>query len=244
MVTRSVYSILAMSSWLSRSGMRTPPGTGEPSRLAKLSSSAATRLTLVGSASIHGVSAHSGNNYPVGRNAIVEAAYKVIAIQNMNDMEKGTNMNPAIIHGGTVFNVIPDTCTLDFSGRFLYKDEIERVRGELKALFETPDIEGTHIDYTLKDAMGGFEDTDDNKALLSFINEVCREEGYHELGGVVLGGGSDCGFITGEGVPALCSCGVRGEWNHTDREYAVVDSMYERVELWCSVIRAIGRFQK
>ena len=41
----------------------------------------------------------------------------------------------------------------------------------------------------------------------------------------------------------LCSCGVRGEWNHTDREYAVVESMYERTELWCMVVAALDQFK-
>ena len=60
----------------------------------------------------------------------------------------------------------------------------------------------------------------------------------------VLGGGSDAGNIAMMGVPVLCSCGVRGEWNHTDREYAVVESMYERTELWCMVVAALDQFKK
>ena len=46
------------------------------------------------------------------------------------------------------------------------------------------------------------------------------------------------------GVPTLCSCGVRGEWNHTDREYALVDSMYERVEMWSLVVSELDAFQR
>ena len=202
------------------------------------------KWAMGGHAVVHGVSAHSGNNYPVGRNAVVEAAYKIIAIQNLNDMEKGTNMNPAIVHGGTVGNVIPDTCTIDFSGRFLYTSEIDRVREALKKIFETPDIEGTSIEYTIGGAGGGFEDTKANRDLLAYINTVCEEEGYPSMGAVVLGGGSDAGNVAMKGVPVLCSCGVRGEWNHTDREYAVVESMYERTELWCEVVAHMDRFGK
>ena len=64
------------------------------------------------------------------------------------------------------------------------------------------------------------------------------------MGGIVLGGGSDAGNIAMMGVPVLCSCGVRGEWNHTDREYAVVESMYECTELWCMVVAALDQFKK
>ena len=62
------------------------------------------------------------------------------------------------------------------------------------------------------------------------------------MGEVVLGGGSDAGYIAEMGVPILCSCGVRGEWNHTDREYALVESMIERPKLWAAVVLAMNGF--
>lgn len=202
------------------------------------------KWAMWGHLDVHGVSAHSGNNYTAGRNALVEAAYKILAIQNCNDMEKGTNMNPAVIKGGTVPNAIPDAVSLDFSGRFLYLAEAERVKNELTRIFQTPDVDGTSIDFTIGEPGGGFEDTKENHELLDFINTVCEKEGYPAVGGIVLGGGSDAGNIAMMGVPVLCSCGVRGEWNHTDREYAVVESMYERTELWCMVVAALDQFKK
>ena len=196
-----------------------------------------------GKAVFHGISAHSGNNYEAGRNAIVEAAYKVIAIQNMNNMELGTHMNPAIIAGGRMPNSIPDECTLTFSGRFKTKAEIARVREELKELFSKTEIDGCSIEYTLSDPAGGFEASDKNMALWSFVNDVCKAEGFHEVDHVFLGGGSDASGMAESGTPVLCSCGVRGEWNHTDREYAVVDSMFERVNMWSNVVMHLDEFK-
>lgn len=201
------------------------------------------KWAMITDAIVHGVSAHSGNNYEVGRNAIVEAAHKVIAIQNMNNLELGTHMNPAILHGGKMHNSIPDECTLKVSGRFQYKSEIQRVKEELETLFATPQVEGTSITYTIGDAMGGFEATEKNMALWNFVNTVCQKEAFPEVGHVFLGGGSDASSMAEAGIPVLCSCGVRGEWNHTDREYAVVDSMFERTNLWCSVVLAIDDFK-
>ncbi len=192
---------------------------------------------------IHGVSAHSGNNYEVGRNAIVEAAYKVIALQDMNDMEKGTNMNPAIIQGGVMVNSIPDLCTLKVSGRFALRSEIDRVKSEMERLFQKPDVDGTSIEYKITDAAGGFEASDGNMALWSFVNDVCAKYGMPPVGHVFLGGGSDASAMARTGVPVLCSCGVRGEWNHTDREYALVDSMEERAVMWRAVLLEIGNFK-
>lgn len=200
------------------------------------------KYVMTGKAVIHGVSAHSGNNYEAGRNAITEAAHKVIAIQNMNNMELGTHMNPAVISGGTVANAIPGECTLTFSGRFRYKTEIERVRQELQELFSVPVIEGTTAEYTLTDPFGGFETSPQIMDLWKFVNDVCAEEGLHEVGHVFLGGGSDASGMAESGTPVLCSCGVRGEWNHTEREYASVSSMSERVCMWASVLQHMNEF--
>lgn len=201
------------------------------------------KYAMQASFKVHGVSAHSGNNYEVGRNALVEAAHKIIAIQALNDMEKGTHMNPAVCHGGKMHNSIPDYVEVTVSGRFKYLEEAARVQKALKELYETPTIEGTSIEYSISDPMGGFEATEKNYALQRFVNEVCTKEGHPAVGAIFLGGGSDAASMAQTGVPVLCSCGVRGEWNHTDREYAVVESMYERAEMWSSVVLHIGEFK-
>lgn len=124
------------------------------------------------------MSAHSGNNYLAGRNAILEAAYKVIGIQALSDLEKGTHMNPAIVRGGTVMNAIPDSCELDFSGRFPTLAEVERVKEGLAKLFGESTIEGTHSEYTLSAARGGLEVTEEGKRLRRFVDSVSQENGW------------------------------------------------------------------
>ena len=46
---------------------------------------------------------------------------------------------------------------------------------------------------------------------LLYTSSVSQENGWPAVGEVVLGGGSDAGYIAEMGVPILCSCGVRGE---------------------------------
>ncbi len=40
----------------------------------------------------------------------------------------------------------------------------------------------------------------------------------------------------------ICSMGVRGEMNHTDKEYAVIESLYERTKLLTNVVLRINEF--
>lgn len=59
----------------------------------------------------------------------------------------------------------------------------------------------------------------------------------------VLGGGSDAGHFAAMGSPTLCSCGVRGEWNHTEKEYAVVESMFQRSKLFAAAVIEMDEFE-
>ena len=44
------------------------------------------------------------------------------------------------------------------------------------------------------------------------------------------------------GVPTICSCGVRGQWNHTMKEYAVVDSIFDRSKMYVAAVANADRF--
>ncbi len=197
---------------------------------------------ISGNFTVTGISAHSGNDFATGRNAIVEAAQKIIEIDKLTDIELGTNMNVSIISGGTIWNSIPNHCEVEFSGRCASQSEIDRVKGALGEIFKKTHIEGTSTSYIIKRAGKVFEKRDDNMELWDYCNKKSQELGYGELGHVFLGGGSDAVNIQEVGVPTLCSCGIIGEWNHTDREYALVDSLFSRAKFWCGVVIGIDEF--
>jgi len=62
------------------------------------------------------------------------------------------------------------------------------------------------------------------------------------MGQIFLGGGSDASYITIAGVPTICSMGVCGEYNHSAKEYALVESLYTRAKLLSCVVLDIERF--
>ena len=198
---------------------------------------------MLGSFIAHGVSAHSGNNFEAGRNAIKEAAHKILAIEALTDLSLGTHMNVALVSGGTMWNAVPDRCEVTYSGRFSLNSEIRRVREAIDQLMTTHDVEGTTIEYHPAGEGPVFEQTEQNMALWKFCSDTARELGMGDMGHVFLGGGSDAMQIALENVPTLCSCGVAGEWNHTEREYAVVETLFSRTKLWCEVIRRLDQMK-
>lgn len=191
---------------------------------------------------IHGVGAHSGNDFLKGRNSIAETAKKICDLQALTNLDLGTTVSVTMINGGTVPNCIPPECKIDVDVRYELSAERDRVVSSLKEIAEKNYIDGCTTDYEYNEYMAPFETTDEGVRLATFVAEVSEAVGLGEMGQIRLGGGSDASYITMAGVPTICSMGVRGEFNHTDREYALPESLYERAKLLANVVDHIDEF--
>jgi glutamate carboxypeptidase len=58
-----------------------------------------------------------------------------------------------------------------------------------------------------------------------------------------LGGSSDASYLTIANVPTICAFGVQGQWNHTVREYAFVDSIFERAKIISTIALNLDKFK-
>lgn len=191
---------------------------------------------------VHGVGAHSGNDFLKGRNSIAETAKKICDLQDLTNLELGTTVSVTMIDGGTVPNCIPPECKIDVDVRYELSSERDRVVNSLKEIAEKNYIDGCTTDYEYNEYMAPFETTEEGVRLATFIAGVSEAVGLGEMGQIRLGGGSDASYITMAGVPTVCSMGVRGEFNHTDREYALPSSLYERTALLANVVDHIDEF--
>ncbi len=191
---------------------------------------------------VHGVGAHSGNDFLKGRNSIAETAKKICDLQDLTNLELGTTVSVTMIDGGTVPNCIPPECKIDVDVRYELSSERDRVVNSLKEIAEKNYIDGCTTDYEYNEYMAPFETTEEGVRLATFIAGVSEAVGLGEMGQIRLGGGSDASYITMAGVPTVCSMGVRGEFNHTDREYALPNSLYERTALLANVVDHIDEF--
>ena len=81
-----------------------------------------------------------------------------------------------------------------------------------------------------------FECTEGVMALYSMVHDICLEDGFDVFPLKHIGGSSDAAYAVIAGVPSLCSCGIQGEWNHTTREYAILESLYTRTKQWADVV--------
>ena len=75
------------------------------------------------------------------------------------------------------------------------------------------------------------ERLDSSLKLFDRANDIAKRNGLPEMKPIAVGGGSDSAYLTKAGIPTLCALGVRGQFNHTEREWAVEDSLLEREKL-------------
>ena len=180
---------------------------------------------------VTGVSAHAGNAPEAGRSAILEAAHKVIAIQALNDLEHGTSVNVGIISGGTVVNAIPGSCRMDIDIRYTEKERLSKTLEEIRRIAAQSTVPDTSCVLTEGAPSVTMETSSGITGLFEKVREASEALGLSEPFTMKSGGWSDANLIATEGIPVVCGMGVKGENNHTPREYAIVDSLFERAAL-------------
>lgn len=178
-----------------------------------------------------GVAAHTGNNPKAGRSAVLELAHKAIAIHALTDWESGTNFSVGTFHGGTVSNSTPDYAKMEIDVRCVSEEAALLVERQLQAIAAKTYIDGTR---TVLSGGIGFMPMETTPAVLQLFEVVAAvsvENGFGAPTSMSSGGASDSANSVLAGVPTICSMGVKGENNHSPKEYALVESLYERAKL-------------
>lgn len=189
--------------------------------------------------SIEGVSAHSGNNPDLGRSAILEAARKIVELEGLNDIPRGKLVNCGLVNGGVSNNTIPGNCTIGILTRYVSQEIGDEINREVEEILNQTFVEGTKTTFVATKGIPSMERTPGVIELYDLVENVAVELGFPKPHPVEVGGGSDSAFTVSAGIPTVCAMGAKGEFNHTDREYAVVDSMFERIELAANTVLAI-----
>ena len=193
---------------------------------------------------VKGVSVHAGREPQNGRSAILEMAHKIIDIQALSDYDAGTTFNVGMIKGGIARNAVPDYAEIEIDVRVLRNEQLALIDGKLKEVAAKTYIEGTTT--TLErgtGSIGPMERTGGNDKLFAYVKETAATIGQEISNPVVSGGGSDSASSVKAGVPSIDQMGVKGQWNHSDREYAVVETLYERAKLAIACVLDIDKFE-
>jgi glutamate carboxypeptidase len=185
---------------------------------------------------IGGRPAHAGNDPRAGISAITELAHQILAINKLNDYDRGTTLNVGVARGGVLSNVIAAEARAFIDMRFQTVDEGERLTEAMSHL--KPVLEGARIEVRGGINRPPLVRTTETGELFEHARRLASEIGYDLKEGSV-GGGSDGNFIAALGVPVLDGLGVDGAGAHAEHEHIIISDIPRRAALLTRLIETI-----
>ena len=185
---------------------------------------------------VDGVGAHAGNNPEDGRSAVEELAHKILDIQAETDWQEGTTVNCGVIAGGTVANAVPEHAWVKVDVRFKTTAGMERIEKAFQKIAKKQYVESTTTCCKKLVVFPPMERLESSEKLFERAEAIAEKYGFPKAKAIAVGGGSDSAHLTACGIPTLCALGVRGQFNHTEREWAEEESLFERTKLLMALL--------
>ncbi|MDD9304731.1 MAG: M20 family metallopeptidase [Desulfobacter sp.] len=189
-------------------------------------------LTVKGQA---GHAAFAGKNKA---SAIVELAHKTLAIEAINQPEKGISANVGTINGGIGPNTVPDLARAGVDFRFLTDKDARQVQENLDRIVQHQRVPNTRSEMRVVSSRPPMPQTLANQDLFKTIEGLA-----HTLKTPVIPelrqGVSDANIIASQGIPVIDGLGPQGEKDHSEDEYIKKASLWERSILFATILNAL-----
>jgi glutamate carboxypeptidase len=182
---------------------------------------------------VRGQAAHAGVDPAKGVSAIRELARQILAVETLQDLDRGRSVNVGLISGGSRPNVVAEEARAVIDVRAPTREDAQLIDAALRRL--TPHIRGASLSLS-----GGFERPPMERTaavarLFDLASDVARElEITLTEGGT--GGGSDGNFCAALGVPTLDGLGATGDGAHALHEHVLVSRLAPRAALVAGVL--------
>ncbi len=173
---------------------------------------------------IKGVGGHSGIHYFECKNAIAEAAHKIVALEGKSQLNRIT-YSCNMVQGGVLPNIIPDNCSVTVDIRVPRHTDMATADATLHQVAKNCFVEGTSTTVTLISKRPPMEKNRQTMALFDKLLSVCQRYDLGSLTPVESGGGSDSCYTQANGIPSICGMGGCGEFCHTNKEYVLIESI-------------------
>ena len=185
---------------------------------------------------VRGIPAHAGVDPSKGVSAIRELARQILAIETLQDVDRGVTLNVGVVTGGSRVNVVAEHAEARIDARAPSREDADRIDEALRSL--TPHLKGARLEIS-----GGFERPPlERTAGVQRLFAIAQSAG-HELGVSVAegstGGGSDGSFCGALGVPTLDGFGAVGDGAHALHEHVLVPALVPRAALIASVLHKL-----
>jgi glutamate carboxypeptidase len=187
---------------------------------------------------VHGVAAHAGLDPGKGASAIHELARLILALEALQDHERGVTINVGVIAGGSRTNVIADHASAGIDVRVQTMEDAARLARAIRNLRPTRssirlEVSGDIDRPPLERLPAGVRLYEQARRIAAALGRDLREG--------AAGGGSDGNFTAALGVPTLDGLGPEGDGAHAIHEYVLLDDLSWRSAFLASLIESLAR---
>lgn len=188
-----------------------------------------------------GVEGEAGHAAFAGKDkasAILELAHKTIAIEELNDPEKGITANVGTVEGGLGSNTIAQHAKAAIDFRFLTAGEDEILKTKIEKIVSGQTIPGTRSQMTVNNSRPAMPQNPANTELFKRIKVLADELGI-AVKPELRQGVSDANIIAIAGIPVIDGLGPIGAKDHSEDEYIQKSSLPERAILFGNILACI-----
>ncbi len=189
---------------------------------------------------VTGLSAHAGVMPEAGRNAILELAHLIVALQALHGSIPSVSVNVGGVTGGGRRNVVPDHAEAIFEMRATTAGAFAQAKVAIEAIVAAPRVvPNTVVTLAAGPEHAPLEFTDGARRMLAIASEVSASLGL-SLDPLSTGGASDGNTTGGMGVPTLDGLGLVGQSSHNPDEHILIDAIPTRLALLAGLIAALA----
>jgi glutamate carboxypeptidase len=171
---------------------------------------------------VHGVAAHAGLDPGKGASAVHELARQVLALEALQDLDRGITINVGVISGGSRTNVIADRAAAGIDVRVQSMEDAARLEAAMRNL--RPTRSSIRLEVSGSIGRPPLERSPAVVRLYEQARQVAAALG-RDLREGAAGGGSDGNFTGALGVPTLDGLGPEGDGAHAVHEHVLVDDI-------------------
>ncbi len=185
---------------------------------------------------VEGVASHSGVNFEAGHSAVLELARQLERVAGFTDLARGLTVNPGVIGGGTLANVIAAQAWAEIDVRVAQLRDAGRIERQLRGL--RPIDKACRLTLTGGLNRPPMERSRATAALFRQAQKLAAGLGL-ELEEAATGGGSDGNFTAALGVPTLDGMGAVGDGAHAVHEHLLRAHLAPRTALLAAMLQQV-----
>ncbi len=171
------------------------------------------------------------------RSAILEMAYKIISIENLNDPSRKITANAGKVAGGVGPNTIPDYALLGADVRYESPQDCKDLKAAIEKIAATTHVPGVFSKMRILSGRPPMPQNVQNQKLFEMVKKVAADLNL-DVKEEFRAGVSDANLIADENTPVLDGLGPIGAEDHSENEYMVKKSLLDRTALLaCSILK-------